>query len=217
MNRQLAGISARIQNKIERLEGEIARSEQSGIERDKSWQTGDSKRLSKLRSELELEVSRKRVVVLGTIHEYQLAGRPLNSELCSRIEFLVSQFEATAVLEEWTENGSQSCVALNFKDKFEYANVGTSSEGEFGTYVCHPVNHPAHDGILGVCNDAPSMSEYGPLDHQENREIQMLQNIDRAMAKHHVGLFVVGLAHLHSMSMKLKTAKFNVNTFSWLG
>jgi hypothetical protein len=217
MNRQPAGTAARIQSKIERLEGEIARWEQSSIQRDESWQAADSKRLSRLRSELELEVSRKRVAVLGAIHEYQMAGRQMNSELCSRIDFLIGQFAATTVLEEWTENGSQSCVALNFKDRYEYANVGTSSEGESGTYVCHPVNHPAHDGILGICDDAPSMSEHGPLDHQENREIRMLQNIDRAMAEHHVGLFVVGRTHLHSMSMKLKTAKFNVNAYSWLG
>ena len=217
MNQQPAGMAARIQSEIQRIEGEIARGEQSGIQRDESWQAADSKRLSRLRRELELEVSRKRVVLLGTIHEYQIAGRPLNSELCSRIQFLISQFAATTVLEEWTENGSLSCIDLNLKDKFKYANVGTSSEGEFSTYVCHPVNHPAHDGILGVCDEAPSMSEYGPLDHQENREIRMLQNIDRAMGNHHVGLFVVGLAHLHSMSMKLKAAKFNVNAYSWLG
>jgi hypothetical protein len=217
MNRQPAGIAARIRSEIERIEGEIARWERSGIQRDESWRAADSKRLSRLRRELELEVSRKRVVVLGTIHEYQMAGRPLNSELCSRIQFLMGQFAATTVLEEWTENGSQSCVDLNFKDRCEYANVGTSSQEEFSTYVCHPVNHPAHDGILGSCDDAPSMSEYGPLDQQENREIRMLRNIERAMGKHHVGLFVVGLAHLHSMSMKLKAAKFNVNTYSWLG
>lgn len=217
MNRQLAGIAARIQSGIERTEGDIARLEQSGIQRDENWQAAESKRLSRLRRELELEVSRKRVVVLGTIHEYQMAGRPLNSELCSRIEFLIGQFAATTILEEWTENGSQSCVCLNFKDRFEYANVGPPCEGKFSTYVCHPVNHPAHDGILGTCDDAPSMSEYGPLDHQENREIRMLQNINRAMEKHHVGLFIAGLAHLHSMSTKLKAAKFNVSAYSWLG
>jgi hypothetical protein len=217
MNRQPAGMAARIQSETERIEGEITHWEQSGIQRDGSWQAADSKRLSRLRRELEREVSYKRVVVLGTIHEYQIAGTPLNSELCSRIQFLMDQFAATTVLEEWTENGSQSCVFLNFKESFEYANVGTSSEGEFSTYVCHPVNHPAHDGILGICDDAPSMSEYGPLDNQENREIRMLQNIDRAMGKHHIGLFIVGLAHLHSMSMKLKAAKFNVNAYCWLG
>lgn len=211
------GIAARIKCEIEGIEGDIARCREAGIVRDESWQTVDRKRLDKLQRELELELTFKRVVVLGTIHEYQLAGRPLNSQLCARIQFLIDRFAATTILEEWTDNESQSCVPVNFKDRLEYANVGTSSDGGFRTYICHPVNHPAHDGILGFCDDAPSMSEYGPLDNQENREIRMLHIIERQMAKHHVGLLIVGLAHLHSLSMKLKTAKFNVSAYSWLG
>ncbi len=217
MNRQPVGIAARIRSEIERIEGEIAGCEQLGISRDENWQAANSKRLNELNRELEHEVSCKRVVALGTVHEYQMAGKPLNSELCSRIQFLIDQFAATTVLEEWTENGFLSCVPLKFKDRFEYANVGTSSEEEFSTYAYHAVNHPAHDGILGISDDGPSMSEYGPLDRQENREIQMLQNIDRAMGNHNIGIFVVGLAHLHSMSMKLKAAKFNVSAYCWLG
>jgi len=203
MRPQPVGIAARIQCEIERIEGDKARWIEAGIQRDESWQTAARKRLDKLQRELELELSRKRVVVLGTIHEYQMAGRPLNSQLCCRIQFLIDQFAATTILEEWTDNESQSCVAANFKDRLGYANVGTSSEGEFRTYICHPVNHPAHDGILGSCEDAPSMSEYGPLDNQENREIRMLQNIEPQMTKHHVGLFIVGLAHLHSVLVQI--------------
>jgi hypothetical protein len=61
------------------------------------------------------------------------------------------------------------------------------------------------------------MSEYGPLDRQENRERRMLQNIQTAMELHQVGLFLVGLGHLHSMSNKLLAANFNVTAFEWLG
>lgn len=59
--------------------------------------------------------------------------------------------------------------------------------------------------------------EYGPLDVQEKREQKMLQNIDEAMQDHRVGLFVVGLAHLHSMAMKLHARQYRVAAYTWLG
>jgi hypothetical protein len=54
------------------------------------------------------------------------------------------------------------------------------------------------------------------LDHQENREHAMVEHICTAMAGHHVGILLVGLAHLHSMSQKLLAADFNVTAFDWL-
>jgi hypothetical protein len=56
--------------------------------------------------------------------------------------------------------------------------------------------------VLRTCDDAPYVSEYGPLDNRKNREIRMLQNVEWQMAKQNVGVFLVGLAHLHSMSTK---------------
>jgi hypothetical protein len=44
----------------------------------------------------------------------------------------------------------------------------------------------------------------------------MLQIIQTAMEGHQVGLFLVGLGHLHSMSNKLLAANFNVTAFEWL-
>ena len=61
------------------------------------------------------------------------------------------------------------------------------------------------------------MMEYGPLSSQENREHKMLKNIEDAMRNHRVGLFIVGLAHLHSMSMKLQGAQYRVAAYTWLG
>jgi hypothetical protein len=211
------GIAARIQGQIDRIEARIKHWAEAGIYTDESWQRADRKRLEELNRRLEHELSSKRVVVLGTIHEYQLDGRPMNSELGVRLQFLIESFAATTIMEEWTENEPASFAALKFGSSLEYSNVGTPSDEDFGTFVCAPVNHPAHDGILGGSDNAPSMNEYGPLEKQENREIRMLESIQRQMENHHVGIFVVGLAHLHSMAIKLNDAKFNVTAYGWLG
>jgi hypothetical protein len=71
--------------------------------------------------------------------------------------------------------------------------------------------------LLHADEAAPSLNEYGPLDKQENRETLMAQNVQQAMTHHDVGLFVVGLAHFHSISMKLISEGFNVSAWIWRG
>lgn len=217
MNPPIAGIAARFQREIEAIEAKIKYWKDAGVDLGASWRDAERRKLEDLRRKMKNEMETKRIVVFGTIHECQLDGMPMNSELFSRVQFLVEQFAATIILEEWTESQPPSCVAVNAKGVV-YSNVGTTwDEDEFRTYSCHLLNHPGHDGILGCLDDAPSMSEYGPLDKQENREQRMVENIQHQMEKHQIGLFVVGLAHQHSMSMKLKNAKFNVTAYSWLG
>jgi hypothetical protein len=218
MNPPIAGIAAAFHREIEAIEAKIKYWTDAGIQMGAAWRDADRRKLEDLRQKMKNEMETKRVVVLGTVHEFQLDGRPMNSELCSRVQFLVEQFAATTVMEEWTENELVSCIPVFTKDRLDYANVGTSSEGEFKTYCCSPVNHTEHDGILSwLSGEAPSMSEYGPLSNQENREIHMLKNIQEEMKLHRVGLFVVGVAHLHSTCIKLKGAGFNVTAYSWLG
>jgi hypothetical protein len=217
MNPPIAGIAAAFQREIEAIEAKIKYWTDAGVDLGAAWRDADRRKLDDLRQKMKDEMETKRVVVLATVHEFQLAGMPMNSELCSRVQFLVEQFAATVVLEEWTENQSPSCIAVYTNGRVDYESVGTSSEGEFKTYSCSPVNHPAHDGILRGLTDAPSMSEYGPINNQENREIQMVKNIQQKMKQHRVGLFVVGDAHLHSTCMKLREAGFNVTAYSWLG
>jgi len=64
--------------------------------------------------------------------------------------------------------------------------------------------------------DAPSLSEYGPFENQEAREDGMAKNVQSAMEKYQTGLFLLGLAHLHSMIGKLRALGFKVTAFSWL-
>jgi hypothetical protein len=64
--------------------------------------------------------------------------------------------------------------------------------------------------------DAPPLSEYGPFENQEAREDRMAKNVQSAMEKYQTGLFLLGLAHLHSMIGKLRALGFKVTAFSWL-
>jgi hypothetical protein len=86
----------------------------------------------------------------------------------------------------------------------------------FRTFTNATIDYPGHDGTLGPCPDAPPIREYGSLTNQENREVRMAQSIRTEMEEHNSGLLVVGFAHLHSMSMKLHAARFNVAAYSWL-
>src|SRR5690242_1524719 len=145
----------------------------------------------------------KRIAVLGTFHEAQENGNFQNSEFRKRLAYLTDKFSVTIVLEEWSQNRPPSFTSLWAKERLlPCEDVGTPSEEPFRTFEGR-VNHPGHDGTLPADEDAPSLSEYGPLDNQENRETLMVQNIQAKMESHRVGLFVVGVAHVHSMSMKL--------------
>jgi len=172
--------------------------------------------LMKLRSELECEGKTKRVVILGTEHGCQQKGHANNAALGARLSLLIERFSVTLLVEEWSESKGPSFVSTLAGDHLSYENAGTPSEEQFQTYRL-PINHPSYLGTLDDCEECPSMSEYGPLDRQENRERRMLQNIQTAMELHQVGLFLVGLGHLHSMSNKLLAANFNVTAFEWLG
>ena len=69
-----------------------------------------------------------------------------------------------------------------------YQDAGTPSNGEFQTFE-GIINHPGYNGtLLHADETAPSLSEYGPLDIQENRENFMTQNVQHAMTHHDVGM-----------------------------
>jgi hypothetical protein len=159
----------------------------------------------------------KRVVVFGTVHQFQSDGHFLNDAFGRRLSYLIEHLSATLIMEEWSEKCPTSFAKkYAAKRQIAYRNVGTSSEKEeFQTFVFAQINHPGHDGILPTDEEGPPLVEYGPLDKQENRERKMIQNIQSEMESQDIGLFIVGLAHLHSVSAKLKAAGFDVAAFIW--
>ncbi|WP_213803220.1 hypothetical protein [Granulicella sp. dw_53] len=168
--------------------------------------------LERMLAELVREQTHKRVVLLGTEHSCQFAGNIGNADLRIRLDFLKEQFQGTMLMEEWSENSGPSFVSTL---GMTYENVGTGPERQYRTYPSS-IQYPGYDGTLDFDASHPSMGEYGPLDHQENRVRAMVEHVCTAMARHHVGILLIGLAHLHSMSQKLLAANFTVSAFQWL-
>ena len=207
MATELRGRSALLKKEIEKLELQ-----------EKAFRSSmpdfHNPRLEELRRELTRELVTKRLVIFGTSHDAQESGDGKNSELEQRLSYLAQMFAPTILMEEWTERRAPSFVC-SFANRLglAYKNVGTPQEEQFQTFY-NPVNFPGHNGTLGPQCDAPFVCEYGPLDRQENRELRMAANIQNEMGDHQTGLFVVGLAHLGSISSKVHQAGFNVASYS---
>jgi hypothetical protein len=154
--------------------------------------------------------------MLATVHQLQKSGHFLNGELEDRLRYLREKFSFEIILEEWSKNQSPS-FAADYANKLhlKWQDIGTSKEEQFSTYT-NPINHPGHDGTLDSDPDAPELSEYGPYERQENREKQMLKNIQEKMGNHEVGLLIVGIAHLHSLFGKLESNGFKTTAYNWL-
>ena len=160
--------------------------------------------------------NKKKVVLLATVHQNQIKGLGNNSGLEDRLKYLISRLGVQNVMEEWSDkHGPSVARELTTKLGLRWANVGTPEEEQFRTYT-GPINFPGHDGTLQPVDwDAPGMYEYGPFENQEARESRMATNIRAEMASHEIGLFVCGLAHLHSLFSKLRALEFEVLGFSF--
>lgn len=158
----------------------------------------------------------KQIIMFATAHQYQQNGHFLNAEFEARLRYLHKNFSYEIILEEWAQNQPESLAhSLAPQLELSWENVGTPHEQQFSTYT-NPVCHPGHDGTLESDSDAPHLSEYGPYEQQENREKRMVENIMTKMSKHEVGLFIFGIAHLHSLFGKLQSAGFTVTAYHWL-
>jgi hypothetical protein len=159
----------------------------------------------------------KSVVMLATIHQYQMLGAEENSKLERCSDYLRSKFGARIVMEEWAEKLGQSVVAkwAGTLD-IPWVSVGPPDEPQFRTYE-GPINYPGHDGTLQPPDwHAPGMYEYGPFENQEARENRMAMNVQTEMENYDTGLFVLGLGHTHSVFGKLLSLGFKITCFSCL-
>ncbi len=157
---------------------------------------------------------RKKIVMLGTLHKYQTLGDPGNDRLGECLAYLSRKFHVQIVMEEWIEEqGPSFAKELAQKLGLKFAYIGTPDEEPFRT--CWPqISHPAHDGTLPYDPDAPSMlNEHGPFDAQNAREEQMLRSIRKKMEDYTCAIFVVGVAHIHSLHSKLLAMGFDVSSY----
>jgi hypothetical protein len=158
--------------------------------------------------------ARKKIVILAISHEYQQMGNPGNAKLEECLTYLVLKFTVRIVLEEWTEDQGQTYTAeLAPKLGIDFAKIGTPDDEPFRT--CWPqISHPAHDGTLPYDPDAPKMlNEYGPLNAENAREEQMVRSIRKHMEDYERGMFIVGIAHTHSLHSKLVSMGFDVTSY----
>ena len=195
MAEKLTGRASLLQREIEALERQERMLTDAIGERQPPNQ-----RLADLRQELHRELATKRLVMFGTSHDIQDKGHNYNDELSARLAFLAEKFAPTVLLEEWAADREPSFASEFASSRsIVYKNVGPPPLEEFKTLGFAPINFPGHYGTLGPCCGAPAFYEYGPLEKQENRERRMVENSLNEMKNHQVGIFVVGLAHLHSM------------------
>lgn len=157
----------------------------------------------------------KTVVMLATFHEWQTLGHNRNLALQDRLVYLISKFGAQTLMEEWSEKNESFAKEFATREGLHWADVGTPSEPQFRTYY-GLINYPGHDGTLPPDPDAPPLNEYGPFESQEARENEMARNIKAEMELHETGIFIVGVAHLHSLFAKLLQFGFRVIAYSWL-
>jgi hypothetical protein len=148
-----------------------------------------------------------KVVILATNHEIQEKDYNGTSEFRTVLDYLLRVWQVEIVMEEWTSSKGQT-VGQRFAidNSLRWFNVGTPSDAQFKTYI--PLYDPMEEPPMVI-------HRYGPLEAHIKREDYMATRIQESMAGLNCGLFIVGLAHLHSMSERLLKSGFEVEGFSW--
>lgn len=149
-------------------------------------------------------MDRKRLILFGTRHWRKSDIPPV---IRAAFESLIRKFHPDVALEEWSITQTEKSGLADLCDSvLPWESIGTPPEPEFKTY-------DRNDAADFPTAEVP---RYGPLAIQEMREKVMCENILQAMSSRNVAVVVLGLAHLHSMMMKL-SKDFEVRGYSYLG
>lgn len=145
-----------------------------------------------------------RLTLFGTKHHEASKAPPY---MQGAIDLLIDKFKPDVILEEWSSTRPQSLADAVAKSRgIPWEDIGTPSTDEFETYN----ETYALDFPMGPAN----LRRHGPLDVQEKREAAMCKNIQTAMSTRNASLIVIGVAHLHSMFMKL-SKDFEVKAYAF--
>jgi hypothetical protein len=122
---------------------------------------------------------------------------------------LIDKSQPDVALEEWsttqTETSLLAAVCDSMTPPLPWETIGTPPEPKFKTYDhTEAADFPTSADVI----------RYGPLPTQEIREEAMREGIVRAMSSRNVALVVVGVAHLHSMLVKL-SKDFEVDAYAY--
>jgi hypothetical protein len=148
-----------------------------------------------------------KVIVFGTSHDIQKNDFYGTNEFRAVLEYVIRVWQVNFVMEEWTSTkGSTVGQRLASDLNIQWFNVGTPSIAEFETQI--PLFDPMEQPPMII-------DRLSPLSVHIKREGYMVTEIQRAMFGRDCGLFIVGLAHLQSMSEKLLNGGFEVEAFNW--
>ncbi len=147
---------------------------------------------------------RKKIILVGTNHGVQ--GQDFNgtNQFQKIIIALMVKHDIQLIFEEW-DWLETSWITVGHKIAIDrslpWKNVGTPNEPEYET-----------------CSDfltsGGAVTVYTPTT-QSTREICMLGNIRQTMKDYNAGMFILGLAHMQSMSEKLILLGFEIEAYEW--
>jgi hypothetical protein len=149
----------------------------------------------------------KKVIVVGTNHgKQEVSEKPTLFE--RKLRNYVERAHVSVIIEEWKFDDDKT-IGKRIADSLSIAwcNAGPPMQEQFKTYEPCP-----------LWLDASCVTElrYGPIEAQIKREAYMIDRICSAMTDHAVGLFVCGMAHMHSISEKLHSAGYDVDGYDCL-
>jgi hypothetical protein len=146
----------------------------------------------------------KKLGIFGTRH---YTHKRLPDDIRAAMEMVVDEHAPTIGLEEWS---TKQIEVSGFKVVCDakgvpWASIGTPPTADLATYV--------YTDALDFPSGA-NIQRYGPFEIQEKREHLMRTSIIDAMSSHDSAVLVLGVAHLHSMCMKLKR-DFDIRAWSF--
>ena len=184
---------------IEQSRGMVVRREEA------RWMAPGRRRRCKIRSIAvggsSMAKDQKKIVIVGTFHEKQrISDTPSIFE--KKLRNYVGRAGASIIIEEHRFEDDKT-IGKRISDELSIAwsNSGPPNLKRFET--CDPCRFLL-DG------DWVTERRYGPIEAQIERESYMIDKICSAMADHAVGIFVCGMAHMHSVSEKLHRTGYDV-------
>ena len=145
----------------------------------------------------------KKLILFGTRH-YDATNLP--ESIRNTLNVIITEFTPEVVLEEWSVVRSQSGASAVAQGRdVSWKSIGTPPTPELESYG----NDEALDHPMSA-----NIQRYGPLNSQEKREKLLSKNIVNAMSAYETGVVVIGLAHLHSMMMRL-SSNFDVDGYGF--
>jgi hypothetical protein len=156
-------------------------------------------------SEANKALQPKRIILITTEHLIQRRDYSDQGEFRNIILYLVATFSPQIILEEWREGSSLTVGRRIANDKLPGAWYNISPP---------PKLNLTWRGYRNL--DGLMLQEYGPISLQTAREQYMLDRILNLTNQSETALVIAGLAHHQSLSEKLLSLQYEVQSFCFV-